>query len=360
VNKRMPKHAWVRYLGYRMIEEISLIVDGEEFDLQDGELMLLLHKLFDDVEHNRGDDIMLGNIDEMTEISSHPRPAMRLYIKLFLFFSKHYGCSLPLINMLYSDIRLKIKLRKQEDLLYIDKHGKLAKPLIIKCQLLGNYIFLGDEERKTLATKKTECLMERFMSGSDQKKTIRDVENNIQTNEGATDNLIRLQYIFSGPCKYFIWKITLQNNISNPTDILYWDLCNYRPRKPNGEIDINANPVNLIKRMSLLLNNVTREEWKDADYFQLLQPHSRYINSLDSGEYFYAFCIFPKLIQPSGSTNLSYIDDTQFMIQLTDEAIDQLKMCESSISIKMWECSYNVFVALSGFGALLFYGSGRT
>lgn len=356
LSKRVPKHAWCRYLGYRMIEEVSLIIDGEEIDRQDGDLMLLLHKMTAKETHRRGDDIMLGNIEEMYEISERPRPKMRLYIQFFLFFSRHYGNTLPLVNMIYSDARIKIKLRKLEDLLYIETGGELMKPVRIKSHLLGNYFYLQQEERKTFATRRSESLMENFKYGGTVIKSGSDIKNFMTSKNGEAQNILNMRYYFTDPCKYLIWKICVEYPDQDPRDKIFWDLSNYRVRK-NGIINEKSEIINVINRTMIIFNGKPREDWKDTMYSQNLQPYNKKANGLDSGEYMYGFCLFANQLQPSGTTNFSEINRFYFNIELNPEIAQLMKKTNLKIKIMMWECSYNVFVAMSGFCGLRFYGS---
>lgn len=359
LNSSIPQHAWVRFLGYRLIEEVALIIDGEQIDALDGDLMMMLYKSFGTLEHIRGMNIMLGNIPEMYTISNEARPSMRLYIQFYLFFGKGYGASLPLVNMLYSDIRIKLKLRNFDDVFYIEPNGKLEKPVKIKCHLLGNFIYLGDEERRSTATIKTENLIERYIYGGNVIKSKNDIIDTMTTKSGTIHNVIRARYFFNDPCKYLIWRITIEPPDPDSSDKVFWDLSDYRVRDSNNHINLTGKIINIIKKTSILFNNKEREGWRDNTFYQVLHPYNRLIAPLNSGEYFYSFCLFPGLLQPSGATNLSAIEDITFLMEVNEELVGLMNNIGLKIKIQMWECSYNIFVAISGFGALRFYSCSK-
>jgi len=357
LRSELPKHAWVRYLGYRMIEEISLMIDGEKIDSYSDDLMLLLHKLNGTIGHQRGDNIMLGHTEEMYTVNSEPRPGVRLYIKLFFFFCQFTGNSLSLLNTLYSDIKIRIKLRDIDQLLYIEPGGQLVKPVKIKCQLLGNYIYLSDEERKTNATTKMESLIERFTYGGTLTRSWTDLRNNVTTDHGIANNVLRLRYYFNDPCKYLIWKIYVDYPVTDPKDKIYWDLADYRIRGSDGSFDLRSKIIEIVNSTMIELNGKSREKWKDSTYFRTVQPINKFLKTLDSGEAFYSFCLFPGLLQPSGATNFTEIDNLTFYMEINQVIADLMKTAGIKLRIMMWECSYNLFVAMSGFGALRFYDS---
>ena len=45
LNRKKVRYAWTRYLGFRMIEEFSLVIDGEEIDSYNSDLLLLLYRI---------------------------------------------------------------------------------------------------------------------------------------------------------------------------------------------------------------------------------------------------------------------------------------------------------------------------
>lgn len=356
---RIPQHAWARYLGYRLIEEVGLIIDGQQIDMQDGDLMLLLHKSLGSSDHDRGTNIMLGHIPEMYTISSESKPAMRLYIQLFLFFGRHYGNSLPLISMPYSDIKLKLKLRDLSELFYMEPGSTLKKPIKMKMHLLGNFIYLGVDERKSTARNKCENIMERFVSSGPRIHNINDIRQFMNIK-----NVLRIKYNFDDPCKYLLWKIEAVYPDTQPSDIISWDLANYRIRSkiPGGTtseyiIDENSKIVNIANRTMIEFNDKTREQWKDNIYWQILQPYNKCLRTLDSGEALYSMCLFPSLLQPSGATNLSQIENMSLYFEINPDIINLMKTKKLKLKVTMWECSYNIFVSMSGFGALRFYAT---
>lgn len=352
-----PQHAWVRYLGYRMIEEVSVIIDGEEIDSHNDDLLLFLHKMLDTPEHERGINIMIGHMPEMYTVSRELRPSVRLYVQFRFWFGKDYGNSMPLLNMIYSDVRLKIKLRSFEDLFYMERYAELKRPVKIKCHLLGDYIYLGDEERKSVATTRSQSIMERFNYSGTLVKKVKNIKNNVMAEDGVISNVIRVKYNYTDPCKYLIWKVELKFFFDQDINKLYWDLANYRVRNKKGEIDLTSKIKDIVIRTLITFNGNEREKWKDNTYFQTLQPLNKKVNPLDSGEYMYGMCLFPRELQPSGATNFSEIEDVSFFFEINPDIIKQLEQRNIMIKIKMWECSYNLFIAMSGFGALGFYGT---
>lgn len=355
LNRVLPQHAWSRYLGYRLIEHISLIIDGQQIDMFDSDLLLQYHKLFSTIEHKRGDDIMLGNIPEMYTINNETKPSMRLYVQIPLFFGKDYGNSLSLISMLYADIQLCIKIRNFDEVFYLEKGAILSKPIKIKSHILGNYIYLTDDERKTCATSRSESIMERFDKIGSFVRTFKDIKYGVLTNDGYLDNVIRFPFHMHDPCKYMLWTIEAVYPDCHNSDHIFWDIHDYNIRDINTN-SMTLNTLNIIDQMSIEFNGKNRENWKSESFYRLLHPYNKFVNSLDNGEGLYAYCLFPKLSQPSGATNLSNIEEVAINIKLTDKIFTLMKNNNIKIKFNVWYCSHNIFTTISGFGALLFFG----
>lgn len=354
LTRKKPEHAWVRYLGYRIIENISLVIDGQQIDCHDSDLMLLLYKMLDDNEHKRGSNIMIGHLPEMYEITNNNKPSIRLYIPLKMFFCKDVANSLPLVNMIYSNATIKIKFRNLDELIYLEDGAELNKPIKMKYQLLGNYVFLSDEERKQNGTIKTESLMERYITTGKITRIFKDITS-VLTEKGKTNNVIKIEYKFSDPCKYLLWKINVEYPNKQNTDKIYWDIGNYKQRNTNNNFDINKRIINVVKNTMIEFNGKTREAWHDNMYYQTIQPINKNVRPLDTGEQLYSFCLTPALLQPSGATNMSMIDKVIFYYELTDDIVELMKNNGIKINFTMYECSYNVFVTMSGMCALRFY-----
>jgi hypothetical protein len=186
--------------------------------------------------------------------------------------------------------------------------------------------------------------MERFSYSGELIRNVNDIK--LSTENGKTKNILSIRYHFKDPCKYMIWKVTYENTHTSDISKVYWDTSN----------DNNVVVKDIINKTLIRLNGKIRETWKDNNYFQILHPYNKKINALDNGEFFYGFCLYPKKLQPSGTTNFTEIEDIRFLFEINSEVIDILKAKNININIKMWTCTYNIFMCASGFGALGFYG----
>jgi Major capsid protein N-terminus len=383
ITDAKPQHAWVRQLGIRMIEDLALVIDGEEIDGYNDELMLLLRQMMVDPEHDRGMDIMIGHIPEMYEISDRPRPAMRLYINTWFAFSRFPACSLPLVNMLYSNPLLRLKLRNIEELLYIEPGAELKKPVKIHANFMGRYIFLEEEERKRIATTKIQTMMERYRR-VESIKTLSDITSsnvadggkgramsnttsghtgNVTGSSARVERLIKQRYYFEDPTKFLLFRMRLIYPNPRPEDIIYWDIAagSVGENERLGLTDERGKLLNKMKifdRAKLRMNNVTRDNWRQEEYYRRLTTYNRNVRALNLNEGIYSFALYLKGMgpQPSGATNLTLIDNLTFLYEMSEDLVRALE-AGARVRIAMFQCSHNIFVSASGFGALAFYGT---
>ena len=106
------KFAWVKYLGYALIKEISIEIGGKNIDKQYGEWLYLWSQLSDDKQP--GLNKMVGNTASVTNLQNE-KPGFQLFIPLNFWFCKHIGLSLPLVALSSSDVRLIVVFRKFEE-----------------------------------------------------------------------------------------------------------------------------------------------------------------------------------------------------------------------------------------------------
>jgi hypothetical protein len=69
----------------------------------------------------------------------------------------------------------------------------------------------------------------------------------------------------------------------------------------------------------------------------------------------YIFALYPLIHQPSGTANLTNIDDIIIEHQFTDNFINHLKTNGLKFEIEYWAYGYNVLRYISGMCAPIFY-----
>ena len=122
-------------------------------------------------------------------------------------------------------------------------------------------------------------------------------------------------------------------------------------------IDGSVNPVS---EALLQLNGHDRFDKREGAYFNYVQPHQHHTNTPVDGVNVYSFALQPEQHQPSGTANLSRIDNTQLNITFADGSkvlyggsSDYPFLNDLSL-LYIFAFSYNVLRIMSGMGGLAY------
>ena len=111
--------------------------------------------------------------------------------------------------------------------------------------------------------------------------------------------------------------------------------------------DSGKNPVLAAK---LQLNGHDRFSEREGRYFNLVQPFQHHENIPATGINVYSFGLKPEEHQPSGTCNMSRIDNATLQITLTREAVADNRSCK----VRVYATNYNVLRIMSGMGGLAY------
>ena len=351
INKTPVEYCWVPELGHYIFEYIDFYLDEYLIDSYNSNLQSLYNKLYTSSEHRRGYNIMIGNIEKYTKYDSTDKSKVKLIIPLRFYFCKSVPNSIPMINLLYTDATIRFKLRKLQDLLIYDTNAIIKRKPKLQCKFSSECIYLEQEERKKVAESRMEFLIERFRYGNIFYYNKSDFKN----------NKILTKIKLADPTKYILWRIkinqintnVIQSPIDNSVDLLY-DNTKKLTWNQNGFKDIDGNSIDIIKYIKINFNDSVREQGKPM-LFSNINCYSRYIGSLETDEYLYSFSLYPMLEQPSGTANLSQIENLSVEHEFTQEFIDIMTTNGLQIEMEYWGLTYNIIRFISGMAAPLFY-----
>lgn len=308
------KFAWKDKLGYLLIEWIEIYIGSELIDKHYSNWFEISSKLFDD---NKYYDEMLGNIEILTNYDNTIKPEYKLIIPLHFWFCKLSGLAFPNVALQHNEIKLRIKLRDiskcckieinsiSNDLNDTDEIISTIwnnKNLILQGNIIVEYIYLDNEERKKFAHSAHEYLIEVIE---------RNEFKNISNNE------FRCELNFRGSTKEIIW-------------ILYEDI------NPFKYIPINSSKLTM-GDIELINNNIPY-------YLTAYKYHSRIpIENIN----IISFALRPEEHQPSGITNLSMINNLVLSIKFDRDP-------NKKYILEVFTIRYNILRLLGGYGALAY------
>jgi hypothetical protein len=107
------------------------------------------------------------------------------------------------------------------------------------------------------------------------------------------------------------------------------------------------NPVEVAK---ITLNGHDRFSERKGTYFNLVQPYQHHTNIPAVGINVYSFALNPEDHQPSGTCNMSRIDNAQLMLTLTPNTVGY----DKTAKVRVYATNYNVLRIMSGMGGLAY------
>ncbi len=260
-NNQIP-FAWVEEVGTKIIQEISIRLDGTLLDTQRGDFM----KIYSDIAMNGtkkqnfircvgGESFMLNtgqNLSDDINTQTIAINARRLYIPLMFWYCRNSGQSIPLIALQYNELYIDCIYSQLNDLIRIgnplvsptrlfgdyqnsDFNINIRNYLLSKgfdqtnvfyyftqnnwqsnTSIMGNYIFLGDDERNFFAKTTHEYLIE---------------QNQFNLFQGLKAGPNYVETTWSHPVKEIVWVLT--------RDDLYLSMTGIILRDYNQEVVLN-------------------------------------------------------------------------------------------------------------------------
>ncbi len=325
-----PQFSWVNGIGHAMIDYISIQIGQQEIDRQYGEFLHLWTQLSTPGSKRGGVNNMIGQLETYNDASQ--MGPLRLFVPLRFWFCNNVGLSLPLIALQSTPIRIYIKLKSGNDMVFTstlasDPNQELPySPKIIDMTLWGDFVYLDNEERRRFTSSRHEYLIEQTQI---QRK------NPIPKN--ATN--ISVPLYFNHPLKEIVWVVQQDRMVQGR------EWFNYGSRMLN---EFGIPNLDLISTAVLQFDGYDRFERQSAEYFRLVQPWQRHTAIPNDFIYVYSFSLAPEASQPQGSCNASRLDSINLAIEMNT--------CVASLpaGVTVYATNYNVLRIVSGLGGLLF------
>jgi hypothetical protein len=204
----------------------------------------------------------------------------------------------------------------------------LATVSLKKCFLLIDYIYIDEEERQRVAQGKHEYLID-------------TVDFIAERTVESANRLLRLDIIH--PTKLLVWVVQLSYLLGTTVNdhFNYTDSYIYENNKQTGG--------SIILNETLLLNGKERIDLRSSRYFTEVQPYQHFRYSPTAGINVYSFSLYPTQVQPSGTCNMSQIDNVSVQINL-NFVITVL----NTAKFKAYGLNYNILRIANGLGGLVF------
>lgn len=424
----ITKFAWIRKIGFGMIDYLEIELGGQVIDRHYGEWLNLWHEIFLSSNLDRSLNEMIGNVPDLYDFTNG-KDSYTLYIPLQFWFCRNSGLALPLVALQYSEVKLRVVLKDAEScylltptnyiqmyndivnfqpLEYIEQNinGQIASGIFTYFDTLTNRLYYKRISRNdfqslsytptsisdavnTLFGKQTNSVyyIQGVTSGNfamPQLNTVPKAYNTppIQTislqdcfllvNYIYLDNTERLRFVQSKH-DYLIEQVTYINektlttlntnvklDILQPSKLLVWVLQQdyFTDTVNNDFFNYTDNYIydrNKLIGKSFVLNETIQLNGKDrismrpSQYFSYVQPYQYVNHTPNEGINMFSFCNFPDKFQPSGSCNMSQIDNALLYLQLSN-----LISVNNIALFRAYSFNYNVLRIVNGLSGIVF------
>lgn len=358
------EYAWIRNIGYNMIRQVSVTINGQPIVTHTGEWMKLYSELKFDANKKAVLNQMMGNIPELYDpanafhrINQYPHsissssqlgaasiPGRTLLIPLHFWFCESIGSALPLVALQQAEVSIIVELNNMYSLFTVrdvrensstfgqriapdissnaftmtnflspPTHSLTPKPVnadVITWNLNpyieANYIWISDAELI-------------HISSTDHSFIIRQVDVIERTGQYGPSN--DLELAMRNLCTRVVWVAQrddrpVVNDYDNYTN---WPDA-YNPpllldasySDSGGGQPINVTQKDIVIEANIILDGKDRINTKQTEYFSNLQNyrhHSGKTNTEIYGIYSYSFAL-DHTDQPSGHINGSMFNKT--------------------------------------------------
>jgi hypothetical protein len=295
--------SYVSNVGHVMIDEVSIEIGGQTIDKHYGDWLNIWNELTQTAEQADGYDEMVGKNLGSTGAT--------LYVPLQFWFCRNAGLALPLIALQYHEVKFNISFRPVADCV-----DGSSTPEISNASLYVDYIYLDTDERRQFAQVQHEYLIEQLQfTGA----------------ESYSNSTVKSKLSFNHPCKELIWVLQHEDRETGKA----WD-----------DYSLPSNSGQTVKEAYLQLNGHDRFSKRKGEYFNLVQPYQHHTRSPAPGIYVYSFALNPEQHQPSGTVNMSRIDNATLNLS-TNTSTDSFKL-------RVYATNYNVLRVMAGMGGLAY------
>ncbi len=278
-----------------------------------------------------------------------PHDPQRLYIELPFWFNDFCN-AVPLVALHLSDIKFKVKLRRKSELYkMVSGYSFGTAPLstagtnpnaasdanmlqIENIKAIGEYIFLPDSIRNTLATIEHYQLI----------RQVQVSEHSIPNNT----NQINVSCDFNHMVSELVWFGRRQDFSDNSGDAHYLQYFNFSGEEKGDQYGTVSG--DFFQTASITLNSNERVMAMDPRYYRLVHPYNvSHTNIFKEFVYCYSFALEPERLNPSGTLNASRIENMNIILRFTNPL---------AFNYDFWvfALNYNVVRISSGVSSLSF------
>jgi hypothetical protein len=314
--------------GHAGLASVALEIGNNSIDPLTGDFLEILHELTSSYDINVNELVLRGNtVGQMiaysldgNDYNSSGADIVRMYIKLPFYFSMAKSQALPVIALQYHDIRVRLQLRSKNDIIVFTNSANTTLHAtnngdISAAYIMGMFAFLDSLERRLFAANAHEYLIRNVQ-----------VSNYHTKNAGAQGSRVAASVIFNHPCLAIMWYVLTQANL-DAKDYFNWELTPGFGDDP-------------LVTATIKFNGSEREKPRGPLFWRIVQSSLYWPRTPRKNLYSYSFANNPNAWFPTGSVNLSRIDNVT--LEFTFRTLDAEGATYGDANITILALTFNV------------------
>ena len=350
------------YPGEKLLKKMSLLIGGTTIDTQYSDWLHVWNELSLNTEQKLTYELMVGHRNNLVIDSSGGAVISGLIsVPLQFWFCRNAGLSLPRKALerttveVYIEFETRAKMGRSKNTSSGMAASTLASGLSLSSsKLYADFIYLDTDESRRFLASRHEYLIE-------QVQIAPGPDGHTINSTGTTT----LKLNFTNSVKELIW-ITKNNALTSTSsgtgvndhfnytrgmnaDDAANEFQRFRIHGTSeniaGNLTLRDDPM---KEAKIQFNGDDRLSAgnRNAQYFNLVQPFYHHTGHPSPGIYVYSFALRPEEFQPSGTVNMSRIDDVKLVVTFHASTTSQNKLIA-------FATNYNILIVTDGLANLV-------
>lgn len=283
---------YVEDAGRAIISKVTLEAGGVQYDCLWPELMHAWEELSVLSERQLGR--LTGKAVAASTLETWAQFDQRFYVPLNFYFQNDYSAAVPIISLHLTDLKVCLTLKALADIVDTS-YTTSGNDGDLTVELMGEFIYLDDAERDLFARTRHKYLITQHQR----------IEESVAANATSLNVSVTLNH----PTKEFI---VMYRSTTNETAKNWFNFEGSETGKYVSEAFLT---------MGINLNSNERVSPRDPLYFRILQNAEHHTRIPDKHIYVYSFAIAPESNSPSGSLNLSRIENCNILFTFTSSTV---------------------------------------
>lgn len=289
---------WTNSVGHVIIDYIDIYIGGHIVDRHYGLFLEIWFELTTQNSINSNVDAMIGKVEQPALLETNALTENTYCVPLRYWFCSDISLALPLVNLMFHKVQLKIKLNEFQNCIVYDGTSPPNTVNIKNPSILTEYIFIDDSEKIKIINNEQTYLITQI-----QNQDVESIES---------QNVYKSKLDFNHPCSELLF--VLREHASEMNN----DWFNFAQRNlvPFTQV------LPLLKSAKLTLDGQDRNDYLSEYVLRTVNSNRCHTNTTNKHIYIIPFCNLPEKLYPTGSLNFSLIDSAELHLNLQPNKIN--------------------------------------